>query len=163
MNRPRWYSLWQSKRQNNQWAKKATKKLKRIKPKQLAELADEVHDEFFDQHDCLDCANCCTTLPVLLTPKDSQRLAKLMQLSLADFETQYTLRDDDGDVVLKEKPCPFLDENNACKIYEDRPTACRDFPHTDGYQLVETLQYQAKNVKHCPASYAILEQLNRRV
>ncbi len=33
----------------------------------------------------------------------------------------------------KRKPCPFLDENKKCSIYNVRPTPCRKYPiKTDG-------------------------------
>jgi len=162
MNTPQWYNIWKSKRQNNQWAKQTVKQLKRVKTKRLACMADQAHQQFFKQHDCLDCANCCSSLPVLLTQKDSQRLAKTLQLKTAEFETLYTTQDEDGDTVLKESPCPFLLQNKHCSIYENRPLACRDFPHTQGFDIVDTLGYQVQNTKHCPASYYILQDLGKQ-
>ncbi len=28
-------------------------------------------------------------------------------------------------------PCPFLGDDNYCSVYEARPKACREYPHTD--------------------------------
>ena len=47
-----------------------------------------------------------------------------------EFETMYLLRDVDGDTVMNQSPCPFLLEDNRCRIYEIRPVACRAYPHS---------------------------------
>ena len=39
---------------------------------------------------------------------------------------------------LQSAPCAFLEEEtNACKIYSERPQACREFPHTDRKNMRE--------------------------
>lgn len=43
----------------------------------------------------------------------------------------YLRVDEDNDKVFKSMPCPFLGEDNLCSIYDIRPKACREFPHTD--------------------------------
>jgi Fe-S-cluster containining protein len=61
--------------------------------------------------------------------------------------------------VLKSLPCSFLGKNNYCTIYNVRPKACREFPHTDRikqYQLLDLIQ---KNIEVCPAVFNIVEKL----
>ena len=47
------------------------------------------------------------------------------------FIDQYLRIDEDKDYVLQSVPCTFLDSDNTCFIYDVRPKACREFPHTD--------------------------------
>ena len=47
------------------------------------------------------------------------------------FTEQFLQLDEENDYVLKSVPCTFLDADNYCSIYEVRPKACREFPHTD--------------------------------
>lgn len=47
------------------------------------------------------------------------------QLDLGDqiFEAET------GGFLVLDGPCPHLDVTNLCSIHEDRPKACREFPH----------------------------------
>lgn len=76
-----------------------------------------------------------------------------------DFEATYLRTDEDGDRVLKEVPCPFLGADNYCSIYEDRPKACREFPHTDRPKFHQITQITAKNIAVCPAVFSMIERL----
>ena len=38
---------------------------------------------------------------------------------------------DEPGLWMNSLPCPFLGEDNRCKIYEVRPEDCRSFPHTN--------------------------------
>ena len=42
-----------------------------------------------------------------------------------DIIAGYLKIDEDGDFVLLSAPCPFLDAENYCTVYNDRPAACR--------------------------------------
>ena len=88
--------------------KKIFKDLKRLKPKDLDREFHQAHDEAFQKIDCLKCANCCKTTGPLFTPSDITRLAKHFRLKPAQFSDQYLRLDEDGDMVLKSVPCPFL-------------------------------------------------------
>ena len=90
-----------------------------------------MHEEVFECTDCLKCANCCTTTGPLFTDKDISRIAKHLRIKPFAFTQQYLRIDDDRDYVLKSVPCTFLEEDNYCSIYEVRPKACREYPHTD--------------------------------
>ena len=48
-----------------------------------------------------------------------------------EFIDQYLYKDEDNDWVFKQLPCPFLDHSNYCIIYEVRPKACKEYPHTN--------------------------------
>ncbi len=34
-------------------------------------------------------------------------------------------------MVLKSSACVFLSNENKCEIYDFRPKACKEYPHTD--------------------------------
>ena len=138
------------------------KKLKKKKPKNLDSIVHQLHDEAFDEFDCLDCASCCKTIGPRLTNKDIERLAKHLKMKLSDFTNQYILIDEDGDYVFKDHPCPFLLPDNYCIVYENRPKACREYPHTDRKRFYQILELSHKNCETCPVVYDIFEELKKK-
>lgn len=133
--------------------------LKRKPPKQLDRIMEELHDREFKKTDCLQCANCCKTTGPLFTEKDIVRIAKHMRIKPKAFTDQYLRVDEDRDWVLKELPCIFLGADNHCSIYEVRPKACREFPHTDRKKFQQITHLTLKNVAICPAAFNIVEAL----
>ena len=77
----------------------------------------------------------------------------------ADFVDQYLHLDEDGDYVLNEAPCAFLGEDNYCSIYEVRPRACREYPHTDRKNFHQILGLTLKNTAVCPAVFEVVKRL----
>ncbi len=138
---------------------KYLKKLRGRKPKQLDTIMGELHNEAFQKIDCLSCANCCKTTGPLFIPSDIKRISKRLKMRQTDFETTYLRVDEDGDKVLQQLPCPFLEADNYCGIYEDRPKACREFPHTNRPKFHQITQITAKNVAVCPAVFTMVERL----
>lgn len=141
--------------------KQLVQKLKRKKPKDLDSNIHGLHDEVFSTIDCLECANCCKTTGPLFTEKDIERLAKHLRMKAVDFESQYLRTDEEGDKVLKSVPCPFLGADNYCSVYEHRPKACREYPHTDRRRQLQILKLTEKNASVCPAVYDILDSLRK--
>ena len=139
------------------------KKLKKKKPKKLDDIVHELHEEAFDSFDCLDCANCCKTIGPRLIDKDIERLAKHLKMKTADFMQQYILTDEDGDFVFKDHPCPFLLPDNYCIVYESRPKACREYPHTDRKRFYQILNLTHKNCETCPVVFDIVNQLPNKL
>jgi len=135
------------------------KRLKAKKPKNLDDVFHELHDEAFDQFDCLTCANCCSTISPAITEKDVERLAKRVRMKAVDFIRQYLFKDEDNDYVFKLTPCPFLMPDKSCMVYEDRPKACRDYPHTDRKRMYQILSLTHKNCEVCPVVFAITDEL----
>ena len=135
------------------------KKLKKVKPKILDAQIHTLHNEVFTCTDCLKCANCCTTTGPLFTYKDINRIAKHLKLKPSAFTEKYLKIDEDKDFVLKQVPCIFLSKENHCSIYNVRPKACREFPHTDRIKQHQILKLTEKNVSVCPAVYEIVEKL----
>ena len=138
-------------------------RLKKRPPKKLDEITQEIHKEVFAQTNCLDCANCCKTTGPLFERKDITRIAKYLRLKPAQFEAQYLRVDEDNDWVLQQVPCAFLGNDNACSIYDVRPKACREFPHTDRPKIYQIASHTQKNVAICPAAYTIVEKMKERL
>ena len=138
-------------------------KLKKRPPRELDRLMVELHEAEFEKTDCLECANCCKTTGPLFTSKDIERIAKHFRLRPGEFIGQYLQLDEDGDYVLQKLPCSFLDTENHCIIYDIRPKACREFPHTDRKKFHQISQLTLKNVTVCPAAFNIVEEMKKRI
>ncbi|MDC7996118.1 YkgJ family cysteine cluster protein [Altibacter sp. HG106] len=143
--------------------KKFFRKLKKNPPKHLDTLMQELHTETFERTDCLLCANCCKTTGPLFTDRDIERIAKAFRLKPSQFIEQYLRLDEENDYVLQSVPCPFLGADNYCSIYEVRPKACREFPHTDRKKFQQISHLTLKNVAICPAAFTIVESLRERI
>jgi Fe-S-cluster containining protein len=142
--------------------KKVFKDLKRLKPKDLDQTFHQAHKAAFQKIDCLKCANCCKTTGPMFTPSDISRLAKHFRLKPAEFTDIYLRVDEDGDKVLKSVPCPFLGEDNYCGVYEIRPKACREYPHTDRFKMHQILKLTEKNASLCPAVFEISRAISTK-
>jgi Fe-S-cluster containining protein len=138
-------------------------KLRQKPPKQLDYLMKELHDDEFERTHCLDCANCCKTTGPLFTQKDIERIAKHFKQKPHQFIDQYLRIDEDNDFVLKQVPCVFLGTDNYCSIYELRPKACREFPHTNRKKFHQITNLTLKNVSICPAAFNIVEALKKQI
>lgn len=140
-------------------SKKLIKKIKAKKPRQLDVLFKNLHEKTFEKIDCLKCANCCKGLGPRVTDKDIERLSKFLRIKTIAFIDKYLKVDEDNDYVFRDMPCPFLAPDNYCLVYEDRPKACRDYPHTDHKKMIKHLNLALKNTETCPAVYLIIEDL----
>lgn len=143
--------------------KKFFKKLKKKPPKHLDTLMQELHDAEFSKTDCLTCANCCKTTGPLFTDKDVSRIAKHFKMKEQQFIETYLRVDEDNDYVLQSVPCTFLGADNYCSIYNVRPKACREFPHTDRKKFQQISNLTLKNVAICPAAFNIVEEMKKRL
>lgn len=137
-------------------------KLKKKKPKNLDKVVHQLHDEVFQEIDCLDCANCCKSISPTLYDKDVERLARYFKIKSTQFIDEYLNIDEDGDYVFKQTPCPFLLPDNYCIVYESRPKACREYPHTDRKRFYQILNLTLKNTEVCPAVFDVVEKLKER-
>lgn len=141
--------------------KKLLEKLKKKKPNNLDATVHQLHEEAFERIDCLDCANCCKTISPIVTQRDIERLAKHFRIRPVELIERHLLIDEDRDYVMNRTPCPFLGADNYCSVYEARPDACREYPHTDRRKFHQITGITLKNTAVCPAVYEIVEQLKR--
>lgn len=145
--------------QNKKAYQKTIQQLKKLKPYDVDELFHTQHEQVFAEIDCLDCANCCKTTPALVTNEDINRISRHLQISSKEFISKYVTKDEDGDTVLNKTPCSFLATDNKCIIYEVRPFACKDYPHTNRKKMQQVLELTLKNTEICPAVVRILENI----
>lgn len=143
--------------------KKLFQRLKKVNTRQLDSLIHDAHEKAFSCIDCLKCANCCTTTGPLLTDTDIKRVSKHLRMKDAEFVELYVRVDEDGDQVFKSMPCPFLSTDNYCSIYEYRPKACREYPHTDRVKQHQLLKLHLKNAEICPAVEQVLENVSKNL
>jgi len=125
-------------------------------------VIQQLHEEVSEKIDCLSCANCCRTLGPAIYDKDIDRMAKALKMKPADVVATYLRVDEDGDYVFQSMPCPFLMEDNYCSIYESRPKACREYPHTDRRKFEQIFKLTVKNTKTCPIAYEVLSELIKK-
>lgn len=138
------------------------KKLKKSKPKNLDDNTHDAHDAAFENIDCLQCANCCKTTSPIFYDRDIDRLAKYLKMKPSAFVSQYLHLDEVSDYVLNTAPCPFLDYENYCMVYESRPAACREYPHTNRKRFYQILDLSLKNTEICPAVVDVFKALREK-
>lgn len=143
--------------------KKFLDNLKKKPPKNLDYVVAETHEEVFEEIDCLACANCCKTTGPLYTEKDIERISKHLRLKPADFEAKFLRVDEDNDKVLQSLPCFFLNTDNTCSIYQVRPKACREYPHTDRKKIYQINSIMLKNTVICPAANLWVEKMMQQI
>lgn len=145
--------------ENKKEIKKGMDKLKKKAPRDLDERFERNHIESFRKIDCLECANCCSTTSPIFRDIDIKRISKKLKRSESAFIQEFLCMDEDNDWVLKTSPCYFLQADNKCAIYEFRPQACREYPHTDRKRMVQILDLTAKNTTICPAVALTVERI----
>lgn len=155
-----------SKPQVPNWEKTSAAHQKQYK--QLLQRADknkilkqlpQLHNEAFAKINCLSCARCCKGYSPRFKTPDIKRIAKHLQMKEGDFIETYLRLDEEGDYVTKHQPCPFLQPDNACGIYEDRPSDCARYPYTDEDVIYKRPQITLKNSEFCPIVHYVLEGL----
>ena len=145
-----------------QESKKYFARLKKRTPKKLDIVMQDLHQAEFKKTDCLTCGNCCKTTSPIFTEKDIHRISKHLKIKAHQFISHYLDRDSDDFYVLKTAPCSFLDLNdNSCFIYDVRPKACKEYPHTDRRKFIQITDLTLKNTEICPAVYNIVEALKK--
>lgn len=145
-------------------SKKYFSNLKRRTPNNLDVVMQELHDAEFKKTDCLSCGNCCKTTSPIFTEKDTERISKYLKMKVVDFESQYLQRDGDDFMVLKSAPCTFFDaSDNSCFVYDVRPKACSEYPHTNRKKFIQITDLTLTNTEICPAAYSIVEELKKRL
>jgi Fe-S-cluster containining protein len=121
-----------------------------------------VATEIRGQIDCTSCANCCRYSIVLVNESEISAIAGYLGTTSEQVKALYTVPDPENPAerILQnnENGCVFLD-GNLCLIYEARPKACRDFPHTSIglHSLGARLSSMCRWAPLCPIIYNALE------
>lgn len=132
------------------------------KNKVLKQLPD-LHEEAFEKIDCLQCAACCKNYSPRFKTPDVKRISKHLGMKESIFIETYLKVDEDGDFVVKASPCPFLGSDNACSIYDVRPSDCARFPYTDEDVIIKRQNLTMKNATFCPITFFVLERLEQQL
>mgnify|MGYP003582161240 CR=1 FL=1 len=148
---------WQKKSAEHK--KKYQQFLKKADKNKVLKKLPALHEEAFAKFDCLSCANCCKNYSPRFKTPDVKRISKKLGMKESSFIDTYLRVDDDGDFVVKSSPCPFLNDDNTCSIYEFRPSDCARFPYTDEDVFIKRQSLTLKNSEFCPITYFVLEKL----
>jgi uncharacterized protein len=143
--------------------KERLKLLNKVKDREFDTLMHEAHEKAFSCVDCLQCGNCCKTTGPMFTDKDITRISKHLKMKEPAFVAKYLRRDEDDFIVLQEVPCPFLGSDNYCSIYDVRPKACKEYPHTDRVKQKQILGLTLENEKVCPAVEMMLKDITAQL
>lgn len=135
--------------------------LKADKNKVLKQIPD-LNEAAYEKINCLNCAACCKNYSPRFKTPDIKRIAKHLDLKEGLFIEKYLNLDEEGDYVVKTKPCPFLGDDNYCSIYDVRPSDCARFPYTDEDVILKRVPLTLKNSTFCPIVYYVLEELIKR-
>lgn len=122
-------------------------------------IVHQLHLEISEKIDCLQCASCCRSLGPAIYDKDIERISKRLRIRPSEVISTYLRVDEEGDYVFQSMPCPFLMSDNYCSIYEDRPKACREYPHTDRRKFEQIYKLTVTNTSTCPIAYEVLKNL----
>ncbi|HEY8404525.1 MAG TPA: YkgJ family cysteine cluster protein [Flavobacteriales bacterium] len=147
----------QKKKENQKFLKNLARR------KDLDQLFHPRHEEVFSRLDCLTCANCCKTTSPIFRDVDIDRIAKHLGMRPSAFTEKYLHIDEDNDWVLNSSPCAFLDSENYCTIYDVRPKACREYPHTDRKNMSQIMDLTYRNTLVCPAVVEMVESIKKAV
>jgi Fe-S-cluster containining protein len=137
------------------------KRLSATDSRKLDERVHAIHEAVFDTINCLDCAQCCRILGPRITDADVRRISASLRIKPSVFVERYLVVDEEGDYIFRSMPCPFLGSDNYCSIYDFRPRACREYPHTDRRRVYQVMALMLKNSSICPAVFEILERLRK--
>ena len=146
-------------KKNRKIFRKKLNQLKKQGSKVLNLQFNDLHDKEFETMDCLTCANCCKTTSPIFRNADINRIAKHLRVKAGSFTEKYLKLDEDNDYVLQQSPCSFLNEANTCQIYDVRPLACREYPHTDRKNVTQIMDLTIRNTTVCPAVARIVENI----
>ena len=111
------------------------------------ELAGELHQRAFQIVDCTRCADCCKTMNIKFDDEDIERIAEHLNIPTAEFIETHLEADEEYGPHTRQKPCPFLGEDDRCTICDVRPIICREYPHTDKEGFTSRTMGVANNLR----------------
>lgn len=128
----------------------------------LDSIVHKLFKQFSETIDCTTCGNCCKEIKPSVKKTDIEKLSKSLNITPDKFITNYVEKDEDGDNVLKQTPCPFLSENK-CTQYVSRPVDCASYPHLHKKDFVSRLVGVVNNYSICPIVFNVYEALKTKL
>lgn len=159
-------SLTETKKEMKKHLKEYTIFLNGLKGRKVSGLFSKVyrfHKEAYAKIDCGQCANCCKMMAPTYTKADIKRISEHVGMTEQEYWNKYLEKDKEGDILHKNTPCHFLDDNNRCTIYEIRPADCREFPHTQKKDFLYQKEIHMQNLEYCPITFHVVQRLNKIV
>lgn len=148
--KPEYKELLDAAKSRRKEIKNKLKRLNSLGAKKADALIHPLQEEITENIDCLQCANCCKTTSPIYRDVDIKRVSKAAGYGQREFAEEFLFLDTDGHFALKSSPCLFLESDNCCSIYKDRPLACREFPHTDRKNFIGINKINELNSRMCP-------------
>ena len=145
---------------NKEQQKKFKSYLERADKNKVLKQLPRLHEEAFEKIDCLQCAACCKNYSPRFKTPDVKRISKHLGLKESAFIETYLNVDEEGDFVVKTRPCPFLGGDNCCSIYDVHPSDCARFPYTDEDVFIKRQKLTFKNASFCPIVVYVLDGLS---
>jgi len=130
--------------------------------KHIDSIVHELFKQVSEAIDCTSCGNCCKKMQPILKKKDINKLSKSLNITPDQFITKYVDKDEDGDNILNQLPCPFLNDNK-CTQYDSRPVDCASYPHLHKKDFVFRLIGVVNNYSVCPIVFNVYEALKNRL
>ena len=138
--------------------------LKMRSPKKVDRIALELHQEAFS---IVDCNEMCQLLPDAASHCHRRRHRQDRPTSGNNRAGVHRrlpgARRGRGRLPHQDSPCPFLGNDNLCKIYDVRPEKCQGYPFMDRPDFVFMTMTHANNAVVCPAVFYLVEQMKRRM
>jgi Fe-S-cluster containining protein len=136
--------------------------LKAYDIKNLDSIFHKLFKQISEEIDCTTCGNCCKEIKPSVKKIDIEKLSKSLNITTDKFITNYVEKDEDGENVLKQIPCPFLSENK-CTQYGSRPVDCASYPHLHKKDFVFRLVGVVNNYSICPIVFNVYEALKTKL
>lgn len=130
--------------------------LKQHAPDNIDGIVQALSQKYFALIDCKACANCCRSLHAEFKKSELLSIAQTLGQSIKAFDKQFM---SEGKV---NPPCPMLD-GKLCSIYENRPEACRSYPHLEKPRFTSRLMGVIDNVAICPIAFNAFEELKTKL
>jgi Fe-S-cluster containining protein len=130
--------------------------------KNLDTIVHKLFKQVSEAIDCTACGNCCKKIQPILKKKDINKLSKSLNITPNQFITEYVDKDEDGDNILNQLPCPVL-YDNKCTQYDSRPVDCASYPHLHKKDFVFRLIGVVNNYSICPIVFNVYEALKNKL
>jgi Fe-S-cluster containining protein len=130
--------------------------------KNLDTIVHKLFMQVSEAIDCTACGNCCKKIQPILKKKDINKLSKSLNITPDQFISKYVNKDEDGERILNQLPCPFL-KDNKCTQYDSRPIDCASYPHLHKKDFVFRLIGVVNNYSICPIVFNVYEGLKRKL